>query len=150
MFDDSEAVVNNHDVNLETPVIKIFSHDFWGTRLTNQASHKSYRPLTILSFRYLHENLKHIISFISIMIDLIVFRFNVWLNNGHLSPKSLHFTNIILHAIVSCQLLHVYNLLFNGNSPKTSFLAALMFAVHPVHAEVVCSMLQYITNIIIN
>lgn len=61
VFDDSEAVVNNQDVNLETPVIKIFSHDFWGTRLTNQASHKSYRPLTILSFRYLHENIKHII-----------------------------------------------------------------------------------------
>lgn len=52
VFDDSEAVVNNHDVNLKTPVVKIFSHDFWGTRLTNRASHKSYRPLTILSFRY--------------------------------------------------------------------------------------------------
>lgn len=52
VFDDSEAIVNNHDVNLKTPVVKIFSHDFWGTRLTNHASHKSYRPLTILSFRY--------------------------------------------------------------------------------------------------
>lgn len=53
VFDDSEAIVNNHDINLKTPVIKIFSHDFWGTRLTNNASHKSYRPLTILSFRYI-------------------------------------------------------------------------------------------------
>lgn len=114
VFDDSEAVVNNHDVSLKIPVIKIFSHDFWGTRLTNRASHKSYRPLTILSFR-----------------------FNVWLDNGQLSPKSFHLTNIILHAIVCCQLLHVYNLFFDGNAPKTSFLAALMFAVHPVHVEVV-------------
>ncbi|VVC24336.1 Hypothetical protein CINCED_3A015339 [Cinara cedri] len=114
VFDDSEAVVNNHDVNLKTPLIKIFSHDFWGTRLTNHASHKSYRPLTILSFR-----------------------FNVWVNNGILSPKAFHLTNIILHAFVSCQFLFVYNLLFNGNAPKTSFLAALMFAVHPVHVEVV-------------
>lgn len=56
VFDDSEAVVNNQDVNLKTPLIKIFSHDFWGTRLTNSASHKSYRPLTILSFRYSHRN----------------------------------------------------------------------------------------------
>jgi len=63
----------------------------------------------------------------------------VWLDNGHLSPKSLHLTNIILHAVVSCQLLHVYNLLFNGRAPKTSFLAALMFAVHPIHVEVVCT-----------
>lgn len=48
-------------------------------------------------------------------------------------------TNIILHATVSCQLLHVYNLFFDGNAPKTSFLGALMFAVHPVHVEVVCT-----------
>jgi len=76
----------------------------------------------------------------------------VWLNNGHLSPKSLHLTNIILHAVVSCQLLHVYNLLFNGRAPKTSFLAALMFAVHPIHVEVVCacSILVYYNNTIIN
>lgn len=68
-----------------------------------------------------------------------MFRFNVWFDNGHLSPKSFHLTNIILHAIVSCQLFHVYNLLFDGNAPKTSFLAAFMFAVHPVHVEVVCT-----------
>ncbi|XP_050432156.1 protein O-mannosyl-transferase TMTC4-like [Adelges cooleyi] len=116
VFDDSEAVVNNHDVNLSTPVIKIFSHDFWGTRLTNNASHKSYRPLTILSFR-----------------------FNVWLNNGELSPMSFHITNIILHAVVSCLLLQVYNSLFRNEAPKTSFLASVMFAVHPVHTEVVSS-----------
>lgn len=66
------------------------------------------------------------------------FRLNVWLNNGELSPTPLHITNIILHAIVSCLLLHVYNLLFDNKGAKTSLLAAIMFAVHPVHVEVVC------------
>ncbi|KAL1140814.1 hypothetical protein AAG570_000742, partial [Ranatra chinensis] len=51
VFDDSEAIVNNADILLETPVINIFKNDFWGTRLTHNASHKSYRPLTVLSFR---------------------------------------------------------------------------------------------------
>lgn len=137
VFDDSEAILNNRDVNLKTPVAKIFSHDFWGTRLTNRASHKSYRPLTILSFRY--SLVEQFIFLIRLKFISSFFRFNVWLDNGNLSPKSFHLTNIILHSFVSCQLLYVYNLLFDGNAPKTSFLAALLFAVHPIHVEVVCS-----------
>lgn len=50
VFDDSEAIVNNEDVQ-STPLWAIFNNDFWGTKLTNKQSHKSYRPLTILTFR---------------------------------------------------------------------------------------------------
>lgn len=51
VFDDSEAVVNNADVKLSTPLYKVFLNDFWGTRITHNASHKSYRPLAVLSYR---------------------------------------------------------------------------------------------------
>lgn len=51
VFDDSEAIVHNEDIQT-TPLIDIFKNDFWGTKLTHKQSHKSYRPLTILSFRY--------------------------------------------------------------------------------------------------
>lgn len=51
VFDDSEAIVHNEDIQ-STPLIDIFKNDFWGTKLTHKQSHKSYRPLTILSFRY--------------------------------------------------------------------------------------------------
>lgn len=51
VFDDSEAVVNNEDVQLSTPLYQVFLNDFWGTRITNNASHKSYRPLAVLSYR---------------------------------------------------------------------------------------------------
>lgn len=50
VFDDSEAIINNEDVQT-TPLYDIFQNDFWGTKLLNKRSHKSYRPLTILSFR---------------------------------------------------------------------------------------------------
>lgn len=51
VFDDSEAVINNSDLKPDAPVLNIFRNDFWGTKLTHNASHKSYRPLTVLTFR---------------------------------------------------------------------------------------------------
>lgn len=51
VFDDSEAIVNNKDVKLTTPIGELFYNDFWGTRMNHSQSHKSYRPITILSFR---------------------------------------------------------------------------------------------------
>jgi hypothetical protein len=51
VFDDSEAIINNDDLKPETPISNLLYNDFWGTRLTHNASHKSYRPLTVLSFR---------------------------------------------------------------------------------------------------
>lgn len=51
VFDDSEAVINNEDVRLTTPMWSAFYNDYWGTKLNHPNSHKSYRPLTVLSFR---------------------------------------------------------------------------------------------------
>lgn len=52
VFDDSEAIVNNKDVVSED-WFKLFYNDFWGANIKSNLSHKSYRPLTILSFRLL-------------------------------------------------------------------------------------------------
>lgn len=51
VFDDSEAIVKNADVKLDTPVSSLFHNDFWGTNMKSNLSHKSYRPLTVLTFR---------------------------------------------------------------------------------------------------
>jgi len=56
VFDDSEAIINNEDLKPETPIMNLFYNDFWGTRLTHNGSHKSYRPLTVLSFRLVRFN----------------------------------------------------------------------------------------------
>ena len=32
-------------------VPQVFAHDFWGQKMDDWQSHKSFRPLTILSFR---------------------------------------------------------------------------------------------------
>lgn len=54
IFDDVEAVVNNKDIQLDTHIHKVFENDFWGTKMSHNSSHKSYRPLTVLSFRYVY------------------------------------------------------------------------------------------------
>jgi len=54
VFDDAEALINNKDVQTGTDAVSlsdIFLHDFWGSRLALNTSHKSYRPLTVLTFR---------------------------------------------------------------------------------------------------
>jgi len=56
VFDDAEAIVNNKDVHTGADTVSlsdIFLHDFWGSRLSSNTSHKSYRPLTVLTFRYI-------------------------------------------------------------------------------------------------
>jgi len=59
IFDDEEAIINNEDVigkSLRTGTPNsgtgLFWNDFWGSRITHPNSHKSYRPLTTLTYRY--------------------------------------------------------------------------------------------------
>lgn len=125
VFDDSEAIVSNKDLRGETPLGKLFVHDFWGANLSSNASHKSYRPLTILTFR-----------------------FNYWLAGG-VNPWSFHVVNVILHALVSTLSLNFFSVLVtdthkhhknNFSAPKASLFSALLFAVHPVHTESVAGL----------
>jgi len=54
VFDDAEALINNKDVRTGADAVslsEIFEHDFWGSQLALNTSHKSYRPLTVLTFR---------------------------------------------------------------------------------------------------
>uniref|UniRef100_S4RYG9 dolichyl-phosphate-mannose--protein mannosyltransferase n=1 Tax=Petromyzon marinus TaxID=7757 RepID=S4RYG9_PETMA len=117
VFDDSEAVVGNKDLKPETPLSSLWTDDFWGGRLSSNTSHKSYRPLTVLTFR-----------------------FNYWASGG-LNPTGFHLVNIALHSVVSALLYDVCCLLVgwrgSRGSPacRTALLASVMFAVHPVHAE---------------
>ncbi|CAH1245593.1 TMTC4, partial [Branchiostoma lanceolatum] len=123
LFDDSEAIVNNKDLLSETPVWELFRHDFWGKNLASKTSHKSYRPLTVLTFRLNH-----------------------WFAGGLSQPWSFHAVNLLLHAAICVQLLHVFSVIFGGvrrnasgnrlfAAPRASLLAATLFAVHPVHTE---------------
>ena len=51
VHDDIFAIKNNGDVTGSNNVLDIFYNDFWGKPMRDPTSHKSYRPLCILTFR---------------------------------------------------------------------------------------------------
>ncbi|KAL3669722.1 hypothetical protein V7S43_005102 [Phytophthora oleae] len=148
VWDDRSAVLNNDDAQ-SSSLWDVFSHDFWGTDIRSVHSHKSYRPLTILSFRL-----------------------NFWMAKGH-SAWLYHFTNALVHAACSVLVWKVAEVLFQqhqrpnepaktkenpqDSSPTTSnerrtmssgesweslvgaSTAGLLFAVHPIHCDAVAS-----------
>ncbi|WAR08944.1 TMTC3-like protein [Mya arenaria] len=108
-FDDMSAIVENKDLRPHTPVSNLFLNDFWGTPMYKEKSHKSYRPLCVLTFR-----------------------FNYMLSE--LEPMTYHLLNVILHAVVCVMYMRVCTMFL---SEFPSFVAALLFAVHPIHTEAV-------------
>ena len=145
-FDDRPAILENNDVTEDVTVSnftdylrRISRHDFWGANITDHStSHKSYRPLTVLSFK-----LDHFIQ--------KVFR-QASKQDGTVSPTFFHANNILLHALNSI-LFYAFidkniNLFIPTNNPdnrKSSqsvdssrtfcFISAVIFAIHPVHTE---------------
>lgn len=126
VFDDTEAIVNNPDVITDSSLMQVFQNDFWGTKLSRKSSHKSYRPLAVLVFRLIRT-----------------------LGGSTLKPGLFRLTNVLVHATI-VPLLY-YTLLEVLSSYRTdhsfrsdrdhrvAFLASLLFAVHPIHTENVCS-----------
>ncbi|KAG8137949.1 hypothetical protein E2320_003886 [Naja naja] len=77
--------------------------------MSEERSHKSYRPLTVFTFR-----LNYLFS--------------------ELNAISYHFLNVIFHGIVCIIFLKVCKLFLDN---KSSLVASLLFAVHPIHTEAV-------------
>ena len=73
--DDHSAVEENRNLLPTAPWLRLLEDDFWGTRMSEKYSHKSYRPLTVATFRLnymLHE----------------------------LQPLGYHLVNVLLHSAV--------------------------------------------------
>lgn len=126
VFDDHRGVLTNEDLDRsKTSLWDLFQHDFWGGPMSRKESHKSYRPLTVLTYRYLN------------------FYFS------GLEPYSYHLVNVLLHCIASVLVLALCRCILgdSGGSPKPvgglqldwSTYAALLFAVHSIHTEAVSS-----------
>ncbi|KAL1110182.1 hypothetical protein AAG570_008259 [Ranatra chinensis] len=109
VFDDISAIKENRDLRPHTPLRNVFLNDFWGTPMHKEQSHKSYRPLCVLTFRwnyYFHQ----------------------------LEPFGYHVVNILLHAIVCLMYLRMCSMFLHE---LPSFVATVLFTVHPIHTEAV-------------
>ena len=106
----SRAILKNQDLLSDTPLSHVFYDDFWGTPLTHSGSHKSYRPLCVLTFRLNH------------LLD-------------GLRPRGYHVGNVLLHALVTGLFTHTAGVLTGRAS--VAIAAGLLFASHPIHTEAV-------------
>ncbi|XP_031763369.2 protein O-mannosyl-transferase TMTC1-like [Galleria mellonella] len=111
VHDDIPAIVTNGDVTGANSLKHLFLDDFWGTPMADVNSHKSYRPLTTLSFR-----LNHALA--------------------GLRPWWWHACNVALHAACCVLVARACVTIARLQRPFAA-LAALLFAVHPVHTEAV-------------
>ena len=106
-----KAVLSHPCVVGSAPLTSLFELDYWGVPLSHPGSHKSYRPLTTLSFR----------------LDWL-------LAPAGKAAAQCHLTNLLLHAAVSALFVRFCRGWVAGG---TALLAGLLFAVHPVHCEAV-------------
>ncbi|XP_057381261.1 protein O-mannosyl-transferase TMTC2-like [Daphnia carinata] len=111
-YDDSRAIKTNPDVNPSTPWTNLMFNDFWGTPLTHSGSHKSYRPLCVLSFR-----------------------FNHWLHE--LQPAGYHLFNVLLHCAATALFTLLARSLLPPKAELATAVAGCLFAAHPIHTEAV-------------
>jgi len=126
VFDDRKAILENIDVVQPFNFERLFNNDFWGMPVATSSSHKSYRPLTVLSFQVDH-----------------------YIQGDLTTAEQFHRTNTILYA-VCCALVVFFldALAFRGSQGRRrdwSFenwvlsATGLLFAVHPLHTEAVAS-----------
>lgn len=123
VFDDHRGILTNDDLDSsKTSLFDLLQHDFWGGHMSRVESHKSYRPLTVLTFRY----------------------FNFYFSE--LRPYSYHLVNVLLHCVASLLFQFLCELVIGGKGAVVDFvglplswptLAALLFAVHSIHTEAV-------------
>ncbi|KAG7336606.1 DUF1736 domain containing protein [Nitzschia inconspicua] len=115
-----------------TSMKTIFSNDYWGRPMNAPNSHKSWRPLTILSFRYL-KSMGGILSFLSSLVG------------NHHDSTQLQLTthriiNILTHAAAGemVGILATQLLLFTTASVPwlLQLIVKLLFCLHPTHVEV--------------
>jgi Flp pilus assembly protein TadD len=112
VFDDIRGILKNEDIRTdETSVGRLWLDDFWGGAMSREQSHKSYRPLTVLSYRYLN--------------------YAIW----RLEPFSYHVINVLMHAAATGLFVKV-TCMVNGDGHVPT-IAGSLFAVHSIHAEAV-------------
>jgi hypothetical protein len=105
---------DNQDIQGESSLQQIFSNDYWGRPMQSESSHKSWRPLTVLSFRYLKGY------------------YNTYQLQAH------RVVNVLAHAATA----EVVGILATRLFPACQYplilrlATKLVFSLHPTHVEV--------------
>eukprot|EP00494_Astrolonche_serrata_P024550 UN24809 len=112
VFDDT-MIPESKDIIGERAISESIYYDYWGDSMATKWASKSWRPLTVATFRY------------------------NWYQVAD-SPPLYHQHNILFHGIVCFIVPCLLQLHFSNF--HLSFIAGLLFATHPVHSEAVANL----------
>lgn len=107
VFDDHVLIQNNTDLLLDDVWTQSFGRDYYATSQAHGAS-GYFRPIAVVSHA----------------LDARLWKMH---------PQGFHFTNLALHVLASLALLAALRAF--GAVPGVAWIAAMVFAVHPLHAE---------------
>jgi hypothetical protein len=119
VWDDRAAIMMNKDVRAENPIHDLFANDYWGTPMMARDSHKSYRPITTLTFR----------------ANYLLHGFDA---------AGFHLVNVVMHAGVCMLFVKLADLTFQYEEKRVRdyapLVCGLLFAVHPVHCDAIANL----------
>jgi len=129
VYDDSGSTARNVVVTGDVPWTDAFTRDFWGTPMTEVASHKSFRPITTLTLK----------------LNWWFCETYGYMEEGQVNPKlaqtlGFHLVNVGLHSVVTGLVTEVSAFFFDGGTQGdliAQLITGLVFGLHPVHAEAV-------------
>eukprot|EP00941_MAST-03F_sp_MAST-3F-sp1_P001734 g1734.t1 len=111
IYDDFPAILKNPDTTGGRPLSALLSHDFWGYPISSVYSHKSWRPLTVLTYR-----IQYAIH-------------GAWAAPFRAGNILIHSLSTILFWFVCCRIIRLQT--------RVAWIATLLFATHPVHTEAI-------------
>lgn len=128
VYDDAGSVAKNVVVNGQVPWADAFTRDFWGTPMSEPASHKSFRPITTLTFK----------------LNWLLAEWQGDLENDN-KTYYFHVFNVLLHGANTALVTEAASFVF-GDVPVlgtsegdvlAQLVTGFLFGLHPVHAEAV-------------
>lgn len=115
VYDDGGSLLNNVVVNGKVPWHEVWKRDFWGTLMSEPQSHKSFRPITTLTFKW------------------------NWILAGDEPTNNtfgFHLVNFVLHGVVTALVTETAWYVFPYSMSSQCIVGAI-FGLHPVHTEAV-------------
>ena len=143
VYDDAGSVIKNVVVNGMVDWKEVFNRDYWGTEMNQIQSHKSFRPITTLTLKANYVLAKYIQKYQQ--------NDNPEEEQQEQSKQDLPPTwtfrviNVLLHGIVTGLITKSTSYILpssllsysDNNSVVMELIIGSLFALHPVHAEVV-------------
>lgn len=151
-LDEMYLTLENNDVKIDpetrSSLSQVFQNDYWGRPMDNDNSHKSYRPITVLSMRagyfladQLHMNGLFVQRVINILIHAILVQM---VGRFYISLFKSHASNVDTIIVMGMFMLHPTHIESVVNIANRGHLLSLMFtmisldlALHPLFATLV-------------